>query len=234
MFNKELLQEIAHIILKRGVQVDLGGIEHKHNEEVALPRSPIKLHLCTRDLRPQGNLTRDDMQKIAVAMYGYIKHKKLDVRALGCVPRVGLRYARLLQDYARKAEGRYWPIVLAHKIDKTDGKREIGSVTPSEEYPSGPLWLIDDLINWGRSKAEAHRRYEEAGYRVAGTLVAVDYGVGGRMVCERLGSSLHELLSVESLLEYARDAQPRLLDHNVIHATQQYLTASRVHLARVA
>ena len=226
MYNAARLNDLIDVILKRGIQIDPKGIAHKHNEAVSgAPLSPIKLHLCTPDLRKEGRLTADDMQLIVELWYGYIKSRRIPIPAIGGVPQVGLRLVSLLQRHAREEHGEYWPLVAASKINYPDGRREIGQVLPSEEYPEGSLALFDDLINWGFSHREAVRRYAEARYPVTHSFVAVDYGVGGAGVLAELGASSHSLLSLESIL--ARAEGTAALPQEIIAATRGYLVQSR-------
>ncbi len=227
MYTAKELEELMRIIIARGMQIEPGGIDHKHNEVVpGAPRSPIKLHICTPGLRKEARLTEDDMQQIVYMWWSYIERHRLMVPAIGGVPRVGEKFATMLQLYVREQTGRRIPIVQTEKIIKADGTREIGHVIPSKEYPSGDIWLIDDLVNWGRSKFEAHDRYTQAGYRVTDSLVAVDYGVGAVQLLRDKGVRLHSLLQLDSILLFG--AQEKLMDMSIISKTKAYLAASRL------
>lgn len=225
MYNADDLNELARIIIRRGMQTEPGGIDHKHNEAVqGSPRSPIKLHLCTPDLRPEARMTEDDIQKIVHMFWGYIEYHRLKISALGGIPRVGEKFAFTMQRYAHEQTGRYIPVVRAQKIKK-EGGREIGNIVPSGEYPSGDIWLVDDVVNWGYSHNEAFARYAQAGYRVTDSLVAVDYRVGAEKVFGNAGVRNHSLLSLDSILLCG--AQEKLISRNIIAETKEYLATSR-------
>lgn len=226
MYTADDLDELCRAIIRRGIQIEPDGIDHKHNEAIpGSPRSPIKLHLCTPDLRPDARMTEDDIQKIVQMFWGYIEYHRLEVPAIGGIPRVGEKLALRLQYYVRQQTGRNIPVVFAEKIQKEGGGREIGRIIPSEEYPSGDLWLIDDVVNWGYSHREAFARYKQAGYRVTNSLVAVDYHVGAEKRFGDAGVRNHSLLLLDSILLCG--AQEKLMDAGVIAKTKAYLAASR-------
>ncbi len=226
MYTAEDLEELMRVIIRRGMQVEPEGIDHKHNETIpGSPRSPIKLHLCTPDLRPEARLTEDDMQKIVQMFWSYIEYHRLKVPAFGCIPRVGEKFAFMLQRHAYEQTGRYIPVVRAKKIQKEDGGREIGNIVPSGEYPSGDLWLVDDVVNWAHSHHEAFVRYTAAGYRVTDSLVVVDYRVGAEKVFSDFGVNNHSLLLLDSILLCG--TQEKLMSGNIIAQTKEYLAASR-------
>ena len=226
MYNAAFLKGLMRAILERGIETSPDGIDHKHHEgDPDAPRCPIKLNLCTADLRPKARMTKDDMLVLVQGLYGYIEHRRLQVPAIGGVPNVGERLALMLQEYARTEYGRYIPYVGATKIVHPDGRREIGPVIPSAEYPSGDLWLIDDLMNWGKSKREACARYKEAGYRIIELLVVADYGICTSQVTLELGFGVHSLVSVESILFLGADEQK--LTAKIIAGTRAYMAASR-------
>ena len=227
MYTAKDLDELMRIIIARGMQIEPEGIDHKHNEVVpGSPLSPIKLHLCTPDLRTEARLTEDDMQKIVQMWWQYVEYHRLHIPAIGGIPRVGERFAFMLQKYVREETGRHIPVIQAEKIAKAGGGREIGAVIPNKDYPSGGLWLIDDVVNWGRSKCEALLRYTQAGYRVTDNLVVVDYGVNANQLLDRLDSRLHSLLQLDSILLLG--AQEKTMAMDIIAQTKAYLAASRL------
>ena len=225
MSSREKTNLMLRAILERGIQVDPAGIDHKHNEQIAgAPRSPIKLNLCTPELRAAGRLTEADMQLIAECMADYLQVQNLRPPAIAGIPRVGEKLAVLLQQVLQK-QNIDVPLIRATKIDNADGTRRIGPVTPNPDYLSGPLWLIDDLVNWGYSKREAVARFTEAGYRVTDSLVAIDYAVGAGALLHGMGIRLHTLATLEQLLE--RATEEHSLDADIIAKTRAYLQASR-------
>lgn len=227
MYTAEDLEELMRTIIARGMQIEPEGIDLKHNEAMlGAPRSPIKLHLCTPDLRKEARMDDGDMQRIVQMFWQYIEHHRFSVPALGGIPRVGEKFAFMLQRYVREETGRYIPVVQAEKLYKPDGTREISRIIPSTEYPSGDLWFIDDVVNWGRSKFEAFACYTQAGYRITDSLVAVDYGVNAAALLAKLSSRLHSLVQLDSLLMLG--AQEKSLGAGIIAQTRAYLAASRL------
>ncbi len=215
------------IIIARGMEIVPEGIDLKHNETLRdAPRSPIKLHLCTPDLRKKACMTVEDMRRIVRMFWQYIEHRHLAVPALGGIPRVGEAFAFMLQRHVYEQTGRYIPVVRAEKIYHSDGTREIGRIIHSAEYPTGDLWLIDDVVNWGRSKFEALNRYTQAGYRITDSLVAVDYGVNAAALFAKLHGRLHSLLPLDSILMLG--TREKSLDLGIIAQTKAYLAASRL------
>jgi orotate phosphoribosyltransferase len=164
------------------------GFAHKHHEQNPQePRSPIKVHLCTEASRPEGQLTKDDMERMAYFLYERARQLQLPLRAVGAIPNVGLEIATYFQAYAA-TQGQHIPIVYASKILHPNGKREIGPPQPNKEYPPGPdceLLLLDDLINRRHTKNEATEQFRKAGYLVRKCLVFMDYGQGGSELLQK-------------------------------------------------
>lgn len=225
MYDAKTLEELMRIIIERGMSIDTEeGFAFKlHEHHPKAPRSPVKFNLATRAVRAAGRLTEDDVAYMGHALWGFAKFHHLTIPAIAGVPNVGEHLARTLQTRLEDDTGEYVPTVPMRKLE---GSREIAPVEASPDYPPHHVVLaMDDVLTLGHSAVEAIGRLRQTQYVVKDFLVLLDYDLGGRDTLAGVGVNAHCLLSVESLMLFARD-EKRIPVH-YLEAMRRYYDAMR-------
>ncbi len=209
------------------MQVDLTGnsIHHTHTKvDSSAPRPPMKFHLCTSANRPEGRLLQKDVNTIGELCWLFIQAKKLKIGALASVPRVGDEIAKALQRAAKK-DGVKLPRLQFSKYME-NGVSYIGPLVDNDGYKAGQaVWLVDDLVHKGLSKQRMIARVKDAGYKVAGILVFMDYNQGARQYFAKEGVGLRAVVMLRSALREGRKLG--LIDGPVYRTMLEYLTKTR-------
>lgn len=193
----EALNAFIPMLIKRGLQYDPSGrLHHTHTKvDDTAPRPPMKFHLCTKEMRPEGRLTQADVDTIGFLMWQYAKEKKLEIGAIASVPRVGDEIAKAFLR-AAEADGFSCPRLSFPKIEE-GGISVIGPLTDDAGYPRGkPVWIFDDVVHRWKSKERMIERTHEADYIVAGVFVFLDYGQGAAQYFESIGVPFHAMLQL--------------------------------------
>lgn len=230
MYDAADLQELMRLIIDRGMRIDTEEVFlfKLHESYPDAPRSPIKFNLATAAIRPEGQLSEDDIRFMGRLLWEYAKHNQLLVPAMAGVPNVGQALARALQYHLRTDTGQYVPMVTMRKFPSA---RELAPVEPSPDYPPpGVVLAMDDVLTLAHSAIEATDHLRRAQYAVQDFLVVLDYDLGGREVLAAKGVEAHNLLSVASILEYGLDKQ--LIARHHADAVYRYLNAMRSYLKR--
>jgi orotate phosphoribosyltransferase len=215
------IDNFIRIIIKRGMRIDTEGkgtITHKHNEvDPAAPLPPLKLDLCTSQLRPTGRMESADIKKIGELLWEYAKDNKISAPAIAGVPRVGEAIAEAFQQ-AAKRDGMQLPLISLSKEALPDGTRRIGPVLDTSAHPPGQQILpLDDLVHRGFSKLETIARLRESGYIVKDFLVFLDYGRGAKEILAKESVALHSVITLKQILSLAeREDLIRAQDLSVI------------------
>lgn len=182
MEKTELDRFILGALIPRGLFIDTSGegFTHKHNEaDPTVERPPIKLHLCTNLIRPEGRMTKDDINQMGWLLYERMKEKKLPLCAITGAPNAGKEIALALQYQARYIDGCFLPFVPLTKIVGEDGISQVGPVEKND-YPVGnEVVPFDDVIHRGTTKIATIRRLQDFGYVVKRFVVFLDYEQGG-------------------------------------------------------
>lgn len=196
------LRKFIPTLVTRGMQLDLTGtrIHHTHTKiDPAVSRPPMKFHLCTSESRPEGRLTQGDINMIGRLCWEYVKCEDLNIPAIASVPRVGDAIAKAFLKAARR-DGVNLPWLRFSKYEE-GGVSYIGPLVDNDGYTTNqPVWLLDDLVHKSLSKQRMMVRVQEAGYRVAGILVFMDYGQGAWNYFHKLGIPLHRVVMLRNLL----------------------------------
>lgn len=215
-------------VLERGLAIG-GEPEFKHHSaHPDAPHAPFKIHLCTKNLRPEGRLTREDVEVNANVMWNYLTNQAHSGNFAG-LPNVGEVLATKI--HKRVLDSR---LLRFSKIG-TGKERHIGPLIDADECSVGSLvWGIDDLVTFGTSKGEFINEIRKANYRITDFLVLIDYDVGAAAYLENeFGVRLHSIFTVEELLSFAerenkgRPVGKELLSPAVIDAGRKFLSSSR-------
>jgi orotate phosphoribosyltransferase len=222
MYTSKDLDDLFRTIIKRGMEIDLGGLLHKHNVvDPTAPLPPVKFHLCTEKARPgKGRMTEEDIERMAEFLYEYIRYHKLGVPpAIVGIPSSGEDLARSLQEHARR-QGMFVPLLRLSKA--REAMRFVGPVSPADKYPfGGPVWLVDDLVHRGLSKLRAITAMQIAGYTVKKILTVLDYDKGAREYFLRLGIEHHTVSFITPVLELGE--REKLISTHHLRAIRNYL-----------
>ena len=181
-----------------------GTITHKHNEIYpTAPLPPLKLDLCTAELRPAGRMEDADIEKMGELLWKYSQENNMEVPGIAGVPRVGESIAKAFQN-AAKQDGTPLPLISLSKESLPDGTRRIGPVLDTSAYPPGQQILpLDDLVHRGFSKMETIARLRESGYIVKNFLVFLDYSRGAKEILAKEGVALHSVITLGQVLNLA-------------------------------
>lgn len=204
--NPQLQEFLVHLYRSGTVQIAEEGEPgfrfklHEKNPEA--PLSPIKIHLCTPDIRSEGRLTAEDVQQIGRFFAAFVTDEGFDVRAIAGLPNAGDPLARALRDAMRPQE------VALLKLEKvvTDQGRRIGGLIDTDRYlPGGSVWIIDDLATHGDTKVEGASSLCAAGYPVEHCLVLLEYGPRPAQEMRARDIQLHALTTVTQLVDFLQE-----------------------------
>ncbi|MFZ2887280.1 MAG: hypothetical protein WA021_05675 [Minisyncoccia bacterium] len=190
---------------RRALQIDATGtqIHHTHTKvDASEPRPPMKYHLCTPQLRPEGRMTQADIDAIGDLMWKFAKLTNLPIKAIACVPRVGDELAKAFLRASQK-DGVTLPKLLFSKYMENDVSL-IGPLQDNDGYePSQEVWLFDDVVHRSLSKQRTKARAVEAGYRVRGIFVFMDYDQGAQEHFREQGIDLQRVITIRYALQCA-------------------------------
>jgi len=173
MYENDLELFLADVV-ERGLHFQRDGFVHTHNKlDTTAPKPPMKFFLCTPELRPEARMTPDDIVQMGEFCWRYIKKHRLNVPAIAGIPRVGDEIARAIQQAAERDDINLPRLAFEKNDDGT-----IGRLIRSDGYTKGqPIWLVDDLTQFGISKERGIEASQKAKFPVRGILTFLDYGM---------------------------------------------------------
>ncbi len=196
---------------KGAVAVDTregGGFRHKHHlQNPNEPLSPIKIHLCTPEVRSEGKLDAADVKTLAEVMWQYTNTLGLSFTGIAGIPNVGTPLARGMIETAYHDNGR--------DVAELVLKKEVGLVRVTRDLPRGErVLLTDDLIHRSVGKQWPVECLRAEDYKVADCVVFADYEKGGKETLARAQVvKLHAATTVSHILKigYEKD---KLSEHD--------------------
>ncbi len=233
MEKTELDRFILEALIPRGLFIDTSGegFTHTHNKsDPEAERPPVKLHLCTNLIRPEGRMTENDINQMGWLLYECMKKKKLPLCAITGAPNAGEAIALALQYQARYIDGCFLPFVPLSKIVGEDGISQVGPVKKNDYPVGGEVIPFDDVIHRGKTKVATIRRLHDSGYIVKRFVVFLDYEQGG---AEALYEETNvELISVVGLRQVLALGRVNNLIKPYPHkVTLDYLENNRLNVA---
>lgn len=168
-------------------RVDPSEFAFVHHEKYPeAPLSPIIVNL--------RNLPEYLNKKIAQCM-AEISLKNIPDFCTG-IPNAAIPYAKEFSNLTK--------IPYAEIFEKDD-KPGSPRILPARDAPGGngkTLLIVDDVITKGESKFRAFKVAQELGYKVAGLIVLVDRGEGGKEIIEEAGYEFYAPFTLRELLDY--------------------------------
>ncbi len=205
--DKKLASFLLHLKKIGAVQIaPLGeGFQFKHHEkEPDAPLAPIKFHLCTPDLRPEGKLSPADVAVLARFMVNEVFRRKIRFRGIAGLPNVGYPIAKAMAEYAYALGVHDVEILRLEKIVE-GGKRFIGPIKNTGSLlPRDTVLVADDLVFAATTKEEGIEQVRVQ-FHAPYCIVFFDYDVGAREVLKKLNAELLCVATIAQALDIFRD-----------------------------
>jgi len=233
-YTADELNSVLRDIIKYGIEIDPEGISHKRNLlDPSAPRLPIKIHLCTAEVRPlryEGDprLPYEVFQKMTHLMLRFLKAHG-SPRISG-IPNVG---SAIVNEMYRTVFDEGGSLRIVRLIKERLAFRCVVETHNQEE-----LWGVDDLLNLGDTKLQAVQAWKATGWNVSHLLTFLDYDRGGRYVLEEkeIGVEAHCIAKISALLLMA-EREPQLnlnLTPQIIAQTRAVIDGREPQLTSVA
>ncbi|MDD3487159.1 MAG: phosphoribosyltransferase, partial [Candidatus Moranbacteria bacterium] len=157
--------------------------------------SPFKISLRTHwHPKNPGNLDLSRLNDFVFILVDLIEENRLKFDFVCGLPHAGEPFARIISWISGK------PLLRLEKVEKDDGKREIGDMISHIPFKDNQAVLIvDDLISKGRTKDEGVSKIISAGLKAI-LCVCIDREEGGSKRYKKIGIPFFAGLTAREIL----------------------------------
>ena len=194
-----------------------------HVDQPDAPLSPIYFDLRTPDNPKPGPLTPEVMGAVGQVLNKEALRLGLTFDHIAGIPNAGDPFAQAFNN-AVGSDG-LTPANRLHFHKEEGAQRRIGALHGENFSPGESVLLIDDLVSQAKTKFEAIKSVEKAGLKVAGILVLLDRGQGGRQQLEKAGYRVFAVHQMSNLLAFY--VEESRISQGKADEVQTYVQANR-------